>query len=309
MTYLLVLVALFVIPFRKLSVSHSGRGRVLSVLKRISIGAIGETKDSRFADLLLADVLTSYAKVLGDLFVCICMFIKHGGSATDRPDRNCGGEFFVPLILAYPSAIRLSQCVLEYRRLKLHSFGIIPESKPWYYDLYLDAHLSNALKYASAFPVIIFSALQRNLDTNEVTRTWLYRAWILAVTINSLFSFYWDVARDWDLTLFNARSRSSPQHAFGLRRKLALGPPVVYYLAIVIDLVLRFSWSLKLSPHLDHIFEFESSIFLIQFAEVFRRWVWIFFRVETEWIRSSPNGLAPDDVLLGDWDGKSDDDD
>jgi hypothetical protein len=42
---------------------------------------------------------------------------------------------------------------------------------------------------------------------------------------------------------------------------------------------------------------------------VFRRWMWIFLRVETEWLRNTSTGLGTDDILLGDWDGKADDDD
>jgi hypothetical protein len=106
-----------------------------------------------------------------------------------------------------------------------------------------------------------------------------------------------------------ARERSSPEYPYGLRRRL-LFRPVVYYAVIAMDLVLRCTWSLKLSQHLDHLSDFESSIFVVEFLEVFRRWVWIFFRVETEWVRSTSTGLDVNDILLGDYDyDKYDDDD
>ncbi len=57
----------------------------------------------------------------------------------------------------------------------------------------------------------------------------------------------------------------------------------MYYGAIIIDLLLRCTWSFKLSPHLDHFNDLEGGIFLMELLEVFRRWMWIFFRVETEW--------------------------
>lgn len=57
----------------------------------------------------------------------------------------------------------------------------------------------------------------------------------------------------------------------------------MYYGAIIIDLMLRCTWSLKLSPHLDHFNDLEGGIFAMEFLEVFRRFIWIFFRVETEW--------------------------
>ena len=45
----------------------------------------------------------------------------------------------------------------------------------------------------------------------------------------------------------------------------------MYYGAILIDLMLRCTWSLKLSPHLDHFNDLEGSIFIMEFLEVLRR--------------------------------------
>ncbi|ROW11600.1 hypothetical protein VMCG_01356 [Cytospora schulzeri] len=305
MTYLLVLALLFVLPLRSLSLSHSGRSRLVASLKRVSVGGLAQASDGKFGDVLLADVLTSYAKVMGDLYVCVCMMFFSGaeGSATGRPDRNCGGRVLVPLIMALPYLIRFRQCLIEFVRVRAAPYK---ESVGWG-----GQHLANAAKYATSFPVIILSAMQRNLPADSgVNRTGLYRAWVAAALVNSLYSFYWDVAKDWDLTLFSPRrERNSPGHAFGLRRRLMVGGPALYYLVIVTDLMLRCTWSLKLSPHLDHITDFESSIFLIEFLEVFRRWVWIFFRVETEWLRQANTGVGIDDILLGDYQGKYEDED
>lgn len=298
MTYLLLLAALFVIPLRSLAVSHTGRSRLLWTLKRISVGGLAEAKDGKFGDILLADALTSYAKVLGDLFVCLCMFLSRGGSATKRPDRNCGGDVFVPLLMAVPSMIRLRQCLIEYLRVRRAPYK---ESVGWG-----GQHLANAAKYATAFPVIIFSALQRNLPTQDRNvSTGLYRAWLVAMLVNSLYSFYWDVTKDWDLTLFSgSRERNSPDHPYGLRRRLMIHKPAVYYAIIGMDLALRCTWVLKLTPGLDHVADFESSIFIIEFLEVFRRWVWVFFRTEAEWLRNTTTGLGlgVDDILLGVYD-------
>jgi len=57
----------------------------------------------------------------------------------------------------------------------------------------------------------------------------------------------------------------------------------MYYAAIIIDFLLRCTWSFKLSPHLDHFNDLEGGIFMMELLEVLRRWMWIFFRVETEW--------------------------
>ncbi|KAI0863605.1 EXS family-domain-containing protein [Xylaria cubensis] len=296
LTYLVVLLALFAVPLpRTTGLPHAGRARLRSILRRIALGGIAEAKDGKFGDILLADVLTSYAKVLGDLYVALCMFLRTDGSATARPDRGCGGTVVVPVILAIPSLIRLRQCLIEYGRVRR---GPIKESTGWG-----GQHLANALKYSTAFPVIFLSALQRNWAPDSSI---IYRLWVAACTVNSFYSFYWDVAKDWDLTLFDgARARNKPEHAFGLRRTLRLGAPGLYYGVIALDLVLRCTWSLKLSPHLDRVADFESSIFIVELLEVLRRWIWIFFRVETEWIRNNtpPVGLGIEDIALSDYQG------
>lgn len=78
---------------------------------------------------------------------------------------------------------------------------------------------ANALKYCSAFPVIFLSAAQKivvsevaaakGMSVAELSETgdrWfgehrLFRLWLLAVAVNSMYSFYWDVQKDWGLSL------------------------------------------------------------------------------------------------------------
>jgi hypothetical protein len=81
---------------------------------------------------------------------------------------------------------------------------------------------------------------------------------------------------------------------FGLRRRLLFGDALIYYLAILFNFILRFTWSLKLSSHLHNVADMESGIFVMEALEVLRRWVWVFFRVEWEVLRKqefvTPNG-------------------
>ncbi|KAF2842896.1 protein-ER retention protein-like protein [Patellaria atrata CBS 101060] len=301
--YLLLLALAFLLPFHNLS--RNGRARFLHTLRRISIGGLAEAQDGKFGDIIAADALTSYAKVLGDLFVTLCMMFTHRHS-TAHPHRACGGAIVVPLIIAIPSLIRLRQCLIEYLRIRNGNkrSGAVGSSG------WGGQHLANALKYASAFPVITLSALQRGEDPAKLgmSETTLFRLWLFFVFINSFYSFYWDVAKDWDLSLFSsARVRNSPEHPWGLRRYRYFHASELYYATILVDFLLRMTWSFKLSPHLDHFNDLEGGIFLIEVLEVFRRWIWIFFRVETEWVRNN-RGPAPDDILLGEY-GKYDVDD
>lgn len=275
--YLLVLVLCFFLPFSILS--GSGRYRFLSTLRRISIGGIAEAQDGKFGDILMADALTSYAKVLGDLFVALCMFFSRGRSSTGKPDRLCGGQFMVPLILCIPSLIRFRQCLIEYFRVQRANAKGGLTGQGWG-----GQHLANALKYSTAFPVVILSAMQRSYTPGKygISETALFRVWFFFVLLNSMYSFYWDVAKDWDLTLFSSQ-RSSNEHPWALRRHRYFHAKEIYYFVIVLDFLLRCTWSIKLSPHLDHYNDIEGGIFLMEALEVFRRWVWIFLRVEAEW--------------------------
>ena len=175
--YLLVLVLLIVIPIPNIygyPLALSGRARLLKTLRRISIGGLAEAQDGKFGDILLADVLTSYAKVMGDLFVSMCMLFNWK-SNTDEPDRSCGGAYLVPFVMAVPSLIRLRQCLIEYGRVR--KAGTKPPtngSTGWG-----GQHLANALKYSSAFPVIVLSAIQRNYAPGKysLSEIALFRLW------------------------------------------------------------------------------------------------------------------------------------
>jgi hypothetical protein len=188
-------------------------------------------QEGKFGDVMLADILTSYAKVLGDLWVTGCMFLG-GVSSAGKPDRACGGKLAVPLVISLPYFIRLRQCFIEFSRSRGSG----------------TQHLLNALKYASAFPVILLSAMQRTyispVEDKYPDKVWfgesmLFRLWILFVVINSLYSFYWDVVVDWNLTLLTTPSTSGPK-LWGLRNKIHFASPQLYYTAIALDFLLRY---------------------------------------------------------------------
>ena len=292
-------------------------------LKRISLGGLAEAQDGKFGDIILADVLTSYAKVIGDLFVSGCMFLSTKESSTGIPNRQCGGSLAVPLLISIPSMIRLRQCLIEFFRVRKGNRAV---------DGWGGQHLANALKYSTAFPVIILTAMQRGYDPAKIgmSQAGLHRLWILFSMINSFYTFYWDVAKDWDLNLFSAiadyingktqgsirigtpttttngttHSRHDPSsyehHPFGLRTHRYFYANQIYYAAIAIDFILRFTWVSRLSVRINWINDLESGVFVLMFMEVIRRWIWIFFRVETEWVRNT-RGPAPDDILLGEF--------
>lgn len=87
-------------------------------------------------------------------------------------------------------------------------------------------------------------------------------------------------------------------HTFGLRHSLYF-PLLVYPGLIILNLILRLTWSMKLfrvvnvSSHADIV------NFCLKVAELFRRWMWVFIRVEWEMVkkeRESPTKLRTDDT-------------
>ncbi|CDO75340.1 hypothetical protein BN946_scf184966.g8 [Trametes cinnabarina] len=189
-------------------------------------------------------------------------------------------------------------------------------------------HLYNALKYASSFPVIYLSAAQRIVVSDilavkgeaAASQPWHARAPspprpLLLPRLHSRSALLKhpdgsldeqvDEAADY-ITAPSASDRHP--HPYGLRSVL-LFPLPVYPFAILVDLVLRLTWSAKLSSHLHSYAEGDLIIFWIELAEVVRRWMWVFLRVEWEAVkeadvvrepRSPPPGRSLDGLMTRD---------
>eukprot|EP01037_Dinobryon_pediforme_P046854 gene46854-60469_t len=78
----------------------------------------------------------------------------------------------------------------------------------------------------------------------------------LAATVNSLYSFLWDVVMDWGLVS-------------------------VYLLAVILNLTLRFSWAMNRLPWFKEL-DMTVVILSIELGEIFRRAMWNVFRIEWE---------------------------
>lgn len=73
---------------------------------------------------------------------------------------------------------------------------------PWFFYSWATlSHVIAALKYSTAVPVIFLSALKYHVIPDSWTNTFR-PLWLISSVMNSLYSFYWDVTRDWDLRYF-----------------------------------------------------------------------------------------------------------
>ncbi|CAK9319603.1 unnamed protein product [Citrullus colocynthis] len=214
-----------------------------------------------FADFFVADILTSMSKVFSDLERSVCRMI-HRQVATIawfEADSVCGSHSVaIPVVLVLPYLFRLFQCLRQYK------------------DTGEKPTLLNALKYSTAVPVIFLSALKYHVFPDRWTS--FYRPlWLLSSVLNSSYSFYWDVNRDWDLSTFTRIFKFNRPHFLS---HLLYGRKWVYIWVLGSNLILRCTWTYKLSAHLRHNY---LTVFTITALEIFRRFQWIFFRVENEW--------------------------
>ncbi|XP_054783733.1 uncharacterized protein LOC129290776 isoform X1 [Prosopis cineraria] len=222
-----------------------------------------------FPDFFLADIFTSMAKVFSDLERSFCRMVNKQVAtiAWLEADSVCGSHSIaIPMVLVLPYLWRLLQCLRQFKDTKERTC------------------LFNALKYSTAFPVIFLSALKYHVFPEKWAS--LYRPlWLLSSVVNSLYSFYWDITRDWDLSNF---SRIFKFNKPSLVSNLFYGRKWIYFWVIGSNFLLRCSWTYKLSAHLRHNY---LTVFTVTALEMFRRFQWVFFRVENEWNKMTRSGV------------------
>ena len=144
------------------------------------------------------------------------------------------------------------------------------------------------MKYLSSLPVIAsgyymgewaVASKTENFDPSLWSSTLVYYIWIGASLVNAVGSLYWDIVMDWHLLpQFNYLVKKKE---FGILRQRVQFPRPVYYTAMGVNTIFRFTWVLKC---LTITFYKQEGLdaFLIG-GEMVRRWVWVFIRLEREW--------------------------
>jgi len=280
--------------------------------------------ETAFCDVVLADLITSFSKVLGDMYVALAeLFIKtvvipfadrHYGVDSITLDGRSQKEVSIHLhyhilldvfgafMILFPYLLRLRQCIADCftkatKAQRANSF-------------------MNALKYASSIPVYFFSGYYSWIKTDikstsdKASLELMYRhakvvftLWIVSSFINSSYSYYWDIFNDWNLC---KRRKDGEKFPFLLRPILHFRKYWTYYAVMIIDLVLRFTWLVDVFP----IFQMKNPFLvddtptvpediirmrieklllnrlLLRVLEIIRRWLWIFFRLEKQWVAS-----------------------
>lgn len=170
-----------------------------------------------FPDFWLADQLMSLEVAFLDWTYLVCFYVT--GRDVQESSVCLNPRYgFKPFVVALPPWFRVAQCLRRY-----YDTG---EAFP---------HLANAAKYSVSFLVIIFSTLDPGGGWNPM-RT----CWAISCVINAVYSSAWDLKMDWGLL-----EKGSP---YPLLKKTLLMAPWKYYVAAVLDVILRFTWTLSISP-------------------------------------------------------------
>ena len=234
----------------------------------------------KFRDGYIGDLLTSLVRVSISLaFSIIYLTVEVFSWLTNRLEavestrmspwwqRSYLYRFqLVPFLTLLPLWLRFMQCL----RRSLES------GQRW-------PHLFNALKYACAIMVFSFGVLHPDLQRNGL--------WILCLCCATCYQYFWDVTMDWGLIQVNKGGRVS------FRKELTLGSRRFYYAVMLGNFILRFAWAITYIPreihHYSPLYSYVYNNFqtVMAAAEIMRRMVWGFLRLEWEHIEKT--GSAP----------------
>ncbi|KDO29924.1 hypothetical protein SPRG_19854 [Saprolegnia parasitica CBS 223.65] len=142
--------------------------------------------------------------------------------------------------------------------------------------------LPNALKYALAQLVILFGLFHSYYSPLAPSNS-LQVVWVCLFVCSSLYSWVWDVVMDWGVG-------RRPRHEFLATTRIKSRRHVYYAVAIGIDLVLSFSWTLALIPP-DAGSPLGTLLLSMQpmmmFMEPMRRAMWSCLAIKNEHLRNT----------------------
>ncbi|KAG5447196.1 Xenotropic and polytropic retrovirus receptor 1 [Clonorchis sinensis] len=186
---------------------------------------------------------------------------------------QCSGLLFglEPILRSLPAWFRFAQCLRRYRDMRVKK---------------LSPHVINAGKYSTTFLVqgcTVWRALSRGSAS--------LIGYLLARIIQSTYSYSWDIRMDWGLL------DCQPPHRL-LREETVYQYRAYYYFAIVEDFILRFSWAIRIGIEETLACPPEMLATISATFEVFRRFVWNFFRLENEHLNNCGEFRAVRDIFI-----------
>uniref|UniRef100_A0A673X456 Xenotropic and polytropic retrovirus receptor 1a n=1 Tax=Salmo trutta TaxID=8032 RepID=A0A673X456_SALTR len=117
---------------------------------------------------------------------------------------------------------------------------------------------------------------------------------IVFSAVSSLYTLIWDLKMDWGLF-----DRGAGENTF-LREEIVYPQKAYYYCAIIEDVILRFAWTIQISlttmTNIPSVGDIVGTV--LAPLEVFRRFVWNFFRLENEHLNNCGEFRAVRDISV-----------
>ncbi|CAI0394444.1 unnamed protein product [Linum tenue] len=204
-------------------------------------------------DFFLGDQLTSQVQAIRSLEFYVCYY---GWGDFRRRENTCSssGLFntFNFIVAVIPFVARLLQCLRRLFEEKDPMQGL------------------NGLKYF----VTIVAVTMRTAYVLDKGFTWLVLAWVFSA-IAAIGSTYWDLVFDWGLLQRHSKN-------WWLRDKLLVPSKRVYYLAMALNVLLRFAWLQTVLGYNLVPLHKQTTVAIVASLEIIRRGIWNFFRLENE---------------------------
>lgn len=224
----------------------------------------------KFADFLIADIMVSFAFLWITIWVIGCSVNKAtreketgindiGSSSECRPTTSW---ISLPL-LSYTFVIRALQSIRRYSDDRVGNY----------------LQIINAGKYGVALVLVVISSAY-----NVLLVRWLWYLWIVIAIISTIYSTVWDIVVDWGIGSFYN----------GHKKRQYLFPKRTYYIACILNIILRCSWISLLTTSV--LVTRIRWAFVLSVLEVLRRSMWIFFRVSAEQVNNIENYRAVRDI-------------
>ncbi|KIW01587.1 hypothetical protein, variant [Verruconis gallopava] len=259
----------FVLLFNPLPILyHRARWWFLTALWRLFFSGLYPVE---FRDFFLGDMFCSQTYAMGniELFFCLYAHLAPGHASFANPAQcNSNNSRLLGFFSTLPGVWRALQCLRRYRDTK----NAFP-------------HLANCGKYTATICYYMSLSLWRMDKTFELKALFIFFA-----TVNAVYCSIWDLVMDWSLL-------DPYSHYRFLRDHLAFKQVWMYYVAMIIDPILRFNW-IFYAIYANDVQHSATLSFVVSLSEVFRRGVWTIFRVENEHCTNVGRFRASRDVPL-----------
>ncbi|KAI0988860.1 hypothetical protein GJ496_003006 [Pomphorhynchus laevis] len=219
-----------------------------------------------------------------DSYYFVCFYVHSYNWKTHTwSDTVCMGNLLAAaLLVSLPSWFRFWQCIRRYYDSKL----VFP-------------HIYNAGKYATTFLSALCTYLyeKKRASHSKIQNNPYFYFYIISLVIESTYKCVWDIKVDWGL--FDGGSHRSLSNRI-LRPQLIYSPLLLYYLAILHNIVIRYMWLIRVIIDLRQLGSnySESFAFIAAMLEMLRRHIWNYFRLENEHLNNVGQFRAVRDISI-----------